>query len=243
MKKSVKDIKAMKGREKIAVLTCYDYSFAKAMDGNVDIILVGDSLANVVLGYDRTRYATMQDMIRHLSAVRKGAPETFIVCDMPYGSYENEAEAVINAKKLMKAGADAVKPEGRADIIRALADNRINVVGHIGYLPQTQKVKLHKEEGLIDEAKKAEKAGAFSIILEMVDKKLAEDISNSIKIPTIGIGSGKYCDGQVLVLYDLIGLYPDFEPKFARKYMNLKEDARKAAAQYSEDIKKGSFPE
>lgn len=248
MKKTVDDIKAMKGKEKIAVLTCYDYSFAKAMDGNVDIILVGDSLGNVVLGYDRTKYVTMQDMIRHLQAVRSGTPDTFIVADLPYASYNNEEDAIKSSKKLIKAGADAVKPEGKPEIVKVLADDGVEVMGHLGLLPQSAEkygvVGKDEEEAkrIIGEAKKIEEAGAFSLVLESIPSKLAEEITNNLKIPTIGIGAGNKCDGQVLVLYDMLGLFPDFEPRFVRKYLNLKEDIRKAVQQYSKDIKEGRFP-
>lgn len=248
MKKTVDDIKAMKGKEKIAVLTCYDYSFAKAMDGNVDIILVGDSLGNVVLGYDRTKYVTMQDMIRHLQAVRSGTPDTFIVADLPYASYNNEEDAIKSSKKLIKAGADAVKPEGKPEIVKVLADDGVEVMGHLGLLPQSAEkygvVGKGEEEAkrIIGEAKKIEEAGAFSLVLESIPSKLAEEITNNLKIPTIGIGAGNKCDGQVLVLYDMLGLFPDFEPRFVRKYLNLKEDIRKAVQQYSKDIKEGRFP-
>lgn len=248
MKKTVDDIKAMKGKEKIAVLTCYDYSFAKAMDVNVDIILVGDSLGNVVLGYDRTKYVTMQDMSRHLQAVRRGAPDTFIVADLPYASYNNEKDAIKSSKKLIKAGADAVKPEGKPEIVKVLADDGVEVMGHLGLLPQSAEkygvVGKDEEEAkrIIGEAKKIEEAGAFSLVLESIPSKLAEEITNNLKIPTIGIGAGNKCDGQVLVLYDMLGLFPDFEPRFVRKYLNLKEDIRKAVQQYSKDIKEGRFP-
>jgi 3-methyl-2-oxobutanoate hydroxymethyltransferase len=181
-------------------------------------------------------------MLRHLSAVRKGAPDSFIVCDLPCGSYENNKDAVKNAKRLLDAGADAVKPEGKADIVNALVEKGIEVMGHIGYLPQTQEVALHKEEDLIKEALEIQDAGAFSIVMEMVDSQLAGRITKELKIPTIGIGSGKDCDGQVLVLYDLLGLYPDFEPKFVKKYMNLKESIKKATEDYSDDVKQGRFP-
>ncbi|MCK5281955.1 MAG: 3-methyl-2-oxobutanoate hydroxymethyltransferase [Nanoarchaeota archaeon] len=248
MKKTVEDIKAMKKKEKIAVLTCYDYSFAKAMDGDVEVILVGDSLGNVVLGYERTKHVTMEDMIRHLDAVKRGAKETFIVVDMPFGSYDNKKDAVENARKLINAGADAVKPEGRAEIVKVLADNGIKVMGHIGLLPQSAKKlgmvgKEKKEaESIIEEAKKIEEAGAFSLVIESIPSSLGEEITNTLEIPTIGIGAGNRCDGQVLVSYDMLGLFPDFKPKFARQYMNLKEDIKKAISLYSKDVKEGKFP-
>ncbi len=244
MKKRVQELRDMKGKEKIAVLTCYDYSFAKALDGKVDIILVGDSLGNVVLGYDKTKHVTMEDMIRHLGAVRRGAPNTFIVCDLPYGSYDNKKDAVLNARKLVKAGVDAVKPEGKPEIVKVLVNNGIEVMGHIGHLPQTaNKPKVHREwNKLLDDAKALEEAGAFTIVLEMVQIDIAKRITDAVTVPTIGIGASKDCDGQVLVIYDLLGLYPDFEPRFVRKYLTLKEDVKQAVKMYSDDVKKGDFP-
>lgn len=244
MKISVEDIRNMKGKTMIVVLTCYDYSFAKAIDGKVDIILVGDSLGNVILGYDKTKHVTMEDMIRHLSAVRRGAPNTFIVCDLPYGSYDNQKDAVINGRKLIKAGADAVKPEGNPKIVKALVVNGIEVMGHIGHLPQSAtKAKVHREwNRLLDDAKALEEAGAFAVVLEMVQTDIAKKITGVLCIPTIGIGASKKCDGQVLVLYDLLGLYPDFSPKFVRKYLMLKEDVKQAVKLFSDDVKKGNFP-
>jgi 3-methyl-2-oxobutanoate hydroxymethyltransferase len=248
MKKDPEEIKEMKGTEKISVLTCYDYSFAKALDGIVDIILVGDSLGNVVLGFDRTKNVTMDDMIRHLCAVRSGAPNTFIVVDLPFGSYDNEGDAIKNANILVKNGADAVKPEGRPDIVKALVKNGINVMGHLGLLPQTA-LKFNvvgKEKKDADEitrqAKEINKAGAFSLIIESIPSALAEKITKRITIPTIGIGAGDKCDGQVLVLYGLLGLFPDFKPRFVRQYLNLKEEIKKSAFNYSSDVKCGKFP-
>jgi 3-methyl-2-oxobutanoate hydroxymethyltransferase len=238
----------MKGKEKIAMLTCYDYSFAKAMDENVDIILVGDTLGNVVLGYERTKNVTVEDMLVHFAAVRKGAPNTFIVADLPFGSYENEHAALLTAKKLISLGADAVKPEGKPEIVRALVNNKINVIGHLGLLPQTAEKfgVVGKEENeskrMISQAKEIEKAGAFSIVLESIPSALAEQITNEISIPTIGIGAGKECDGQVLVSYDMLGLFPDFKPKFVRQYIDLKNEVKNAVLEYSKDVKKGKFP-
>jgi len=245
MKKTVKEIKEMK--EKVSVITCYDYSFAKAIDGQVDMILVGDSIGNVVLGYERTSKVEMEDMIRHLRAVRKGAPDTFIVCDLPHGSYEDENEAISNAKKLIQEGADAVKPEGKPNIVKALVDNNIEVMAHLGLLPQTAEKfslvgKEEKEaEELFKEVRLVEEAGAFSVVLESVPGDLAEKITDEISIPTIGIGAGNKCSGQVLVLYDLLGLFPDFTPKFVRQYANLKEVVKKAVQNYSKDVKSGDF--
>ncbi len=247
MKKSVPGIIAMKGKEKIAMLTCYDYSFAKAMDG-VDILLVGDSLGNVVLGYNRTKEVTMQDMLRHVEAVARGVKSSLLIGDLPFGSYENEKDALHNSKLLMQAGADAVKPEGKVEIVNFLTKNNIPVMAHLGLLPQTaEKLGIVGKAGeeakkILDEAKKMEQAGAFALVLECIPSALAKEITEAIKIPTIGIGAGKDVDGQVLVSYDMLGLFPDFEPKFAKKYLNLKEDIKKAVEEFSGEVKRGLFP-
>jgi len=247
MKKTVQQLKAMKGKEKISMLTCYDYSFAKAIGGRADILLVGDSLGNVVLGYPKTRNVLMEDMLRHVGAVRRGAPEAFIVGDLPFGAYENEKDALGNARRLLEAGADAVKPEGKPEIVRALAKAGIPVMAHLGLLPQTAEkfgVVGRGEEGekLLKESKEMEQAGAFSLVLETVPASLAKKVTQSISIPTIGIGAGKDTDGQVLVLYDLLGLFEDFKPKFVRKYARLANVVRQAVVEYSIDVKKGNFP-
>ena len=245
--KTPADIREMQGNEKIAMLTCYDYSFAKAIGGRADILLVGDSLGNVVLGYPKTRNVLMEDMLRHVGAVRRGAPEAFIVGDLPFGAYENEKDALGNARRLLEAGADAVKPEGKPEIVRALAKAGIPVMAHLGLLPQTAEkfgVVGRGEEGekLLKESKEMEQAGAFSLVLETVPASLAKKVTQSISIPTIGIGAGKDTDGQVLVLYDLLGLFEDFKPKFVRKYARLANVVRQAVVEYSIDVKKGNFP-
>ena len=248
MKKTTIELKSMKGKEKISVLTCYDYSFAKAIDDAVDIILVGDSLGNVILGYERTKKVKIEDMRRHVGAVRRGAPSTFIVADLPFGSYDTNKDAIENAKRLTDAGADAVKPEGNPEIVKALVDGGIEVMGHVGLLPQSaEKMGIvgraeEEAERIIEEAKKIEEAGAFSVVVESVPESLGEKVSQAVGIPTIGIGAGNKADGQVLVIYDMLGLFPDFSPKFARKYMNLKEDVKKAVSDYSKDVKEGKFP-
>jgi 3-methyl-2-oxobutanoate hydroxymethyltransferase len=245
---SIQKITSMKSKEKISMLTCYDYSFAKVIDGKVDIILVGDSLGNVILGYDKTSKVRFADMLRHLKAVRQGAKDSLIVADLSFGSYGTKSSALKNAKKLIKAGADAVKPEGKPDIVSYLVKNNIPVMAHLGYLPQTGTPKIvgrEKSESdiLIKHAKDMEKSGAFALVLEMVPEDLAKKITQSINIPTIGIGAGRFTDGQVLVLYDLLGLYPDFRPKFARQYMDLKEDIKNAVQNFSADVKKSRFPD
>jgi 3-methyl-2-oxobutanoate hydroxymethyltransferase len=248
MKKTISEILAMKGREKISMLTCYDYSFAKAIDGQVDLILVGDSLGNVVLGYQRTRHVKLDDMLRHLGAVSRGVTQSFIIADLPYGSYDTPDSAINNARQLLENGADAVKPEGRPDIVAALTAENIPVMAHLGLLPQTAKNfravgrKTDEASHLIAQAEEMVTAGAFSMVLECVPAELAAKVSDQIAIPTIGIGAGAECDGQVLVLYDMLGLYDDFQPKFVRHYARLKSVITDAVQQYTHDIKNGSFP-
>ena len=247
-KMTTDSIRACKGAEKISMITCYDYSFSRIIDGKVDIILVGDSLGNVILGYEHTAHVTMQDIVRHVSAVRRGAPNTFIVGDLPAGSYDSPAAALENACAILEAGADAVKPEGSPDTIRFLCGNSIAVMGHLGYLPQTAEkfsvVGRRQDEAgqLLQQAQLVQNAGAFGLVLECLPAQLAEKISLSLSIPTIGIGSGVDCDGQVLVLYDMLGLFTDFKPKFVRRYLNMAELVGDAVDDFVRDIKSFSFP-
>ena len=246
--KTTEQIKAMKNKEKIVVLTAYDYSMAKILDeSGFDIILVGDSLGMVVLGYETTKHVTIQDIERHTKAVANGAKNTLIIADLPINSYNTEEDAIKNAKLLLEAGAHGVKPEGKVDIVKALTKQNIPVMAHIGLLPQTQaySVKGKNEEEakeLINEAKEIEKAGAFSTVIESVPPELAKKITESINIPTIGIGAGKDCDGQVLVINDILGLYDKFKPKFVKQYANLWETIKKAVSQYKEEVKQEKFP-
>lgn len=243
----IQNIKSMKSKEKIAVLTAYGYNLAKIMDGIVDIILVGDSLGMVVLGYNNTREVTMQDMLRHTQAVARGATKSLIVADMPFKSDETPEQAIKNAQLLIQAGANAVKPEGKPEIVEALTKANIEVMGHVGLLPQTAETYSIKgkepaeAETILEQAKALEKAGAFAVVIECVPETLAKKITETLKIPTIGIGSGKYCDGQVLVSNDMLGLY-ESPPKFVKKYANLNEIIKKAITSYKEDVKKGVFP-
>lgn len=238
-------IKSMKGNEPIVVLTCYGYPMAKLLEEmGIDIILVGDSLGNVVLGYDSTKEVTMQDMVRHTGAVRRGAVSSFIVADMPYQSDETKELAVKNAHLLIDAGADAVKIEGKPDICRFLAQNGIAVMGHIGHLPQTaEKPIVHRNfEELLKQAEALQAAGCFAIVLEMVQTDIARKITDFLEIPTIGIGAGPYCDGQVLVINDMLGMYDDFKPRFVKRYANINNEIRKAVKLYKKEVKKKEFP-
>jgi 3-methyl-2-oxobutanoate hydroxymethyltransferase len=256
-KVSVNDILAAKGREKIAVLTAYDYSTALICDrAGVDILLVGDSAGMVVLGYTSTVPVGMVEMLMFCRAVAKGAKRAMIVGDMPFGSYQaSSSVAVENAVQLIKAGCHAVKLEGGSEIIgtiKAIVDAGIPVMGHIGLKPQTSSLwEGYRLQGrtkesamkLIEDAKALEKAGVCSIVLEMVASEVASEITQSVSVPTIGIGSGTGCDGQVLVLHDMLGIYEDIKPKFVKRYAELSKSILDAISHYTNDVKAGKFPE
>jgi 3-methyl-2-oxobutanoate hydroxymethyltransferase len=256
-KVSVNDILSAKGREKIAVLTAYDYSTALICDrAGVDILLVGDSAGMVVLGYTSTVPVGMLEMLMFCRAVAKGAKRAMIVGDMPFGSYQpGSSVAVENAVQLIKAGCHAVKLEGGSEIIvtiKAIVDAGIPVMGHIGLKPQTSSLwEGYRLQGrtkesamkLIEDAKALEKAGVCSIVLEMVASEVASEITQSVSVPTIGIGSGTGCDGQVLVLHDMLGIYEDIKPKFVKRYAELSKSILDAISHYTNDVKAGKFPE
>lgn len=256
-KVSVNDILAAKGREKIAVLTAYDYSTALICDrAGVDILLVGDSAGMVVLGYTSTVPVGILEMLMFCRAVAKGAKRAMIVGDMPFGSYQpSSSVAVENAVQLIKAGCHAVKLEGGSEIIgtiKAIVDAGIPVMGHIGLKPQTSSLwEGYRLQGrtkesamkLIEDAKALEKAGVCSIVLEMVASEVASEITQSVSVPTIGIGSGTGCDGQVLVLHDMLGIYEDIKPKFVKRYAELSKSILDAISHYTNDVKAGKFPE
>ena len=255
-KVSVNDIIAMKGTEKISVLTAYDYSTSMICDrAGIDILLVGDSAGMVVLGYQSTVQVGMPEMIMFCGAVARGTKRAMIVGDMPFGSYQPNANlAVENAVQLIKAGCDAVKLEGGSEIIgsiKAIVDAGIPVIGHIGLKPQTSSLwEGYKQQGrtkesakkLIHDARDLERAGAFSIVLEMVASEVASAITKNVSVPTIGIGSGGDCDGQVLVLHDMLGLYEDIKPKFVKRYAELSKSIFEAVSSYTSEVKAGKFP-
>ena len=250
MPKTVNDIIQMKSREKITVLTGYDSTMATLCD-KVDVILVGDSAGMVMLGYDDTRDVTMDDMIRFTTAVKNAKTNSLIVTDLPINSYENEDSAITNSKRLVEAGAHAVKLEGGKEIgkiIKAVVDSGIPVMGHLGLLPQTAEkysVQAKKSEDAVDllqDAKNLEESGVFSIVFEMVTSDVAKIITKSVKVPTIGIGSGINCDGQVLVVHDMLGMFEKIKPKFAKRYLNLSEEIRNAINSYVKDVKEEKFP-
>ena len=246
-----------KNGEKLTMLTAYDYTTAKLLDeSGVDSILVGDSLGMVVLGYDDTLSVTMEDMIHHSAAVARGAKNALVITDMPFMSYQTSVyDAVVNAGRLVKEGkAQAVKLEGGIEFcehIKAIVKASIPVCAHIGLTPQSVNAfggfKVQgkgKEEAqrLLDEARAVEEAGAFAVVLECVPAKLAKKISESISIPTIGIGAGAGCDGQVLVYQDMLAMYSDFKPKFVKQYAQIGSVMKDAFRQYIAEVKSGAFP-
>ena len=256
-KLNVNDIISKKGKEKISVITAYEYSTAKICDSaGIDILLVGDSAAMVVLGYSSTVPVGMQEMMIFCGAVARGTKRAIVVGDMPFGSYQvGPGMAVENAIQMIKAGCDAVKLEGSSEIvdtIRAIIDAGIPVMGHIGLRPQTSalwegyKLQGRTKEGankLIEDAIKLEKAGVFSIVLEMVTSEVGDAITRRVSVPTIGIGSGPNCDGQVLVLHDMLGIYQDIRPKFVKRYSELNKVIFDAISSYNHEVKTGMFPE
>lgn len=258
MKNTVSTICEQKLRgDKITMLTAYDYSTAKLMDeAGINSILIGDSLGNVILGYEDTLSVTMEDMLHHTRAVARGAKNALVVADMPFMSYQTSVyDAVVNAGRLIKEGrAQAVKLEGGAEVceqIRAIVDASIPVVAHLGLTPQSInvfggfKVQGKTEEAakkLVADAKAIEKAGAFAVVLEGIPAKLAQIVTDTISIPTIGIGAGAGCDGQVLVYQDMLGMFSDFTPKFVKKYANVGEIMTQAFKEYISEVKSGAFP-
>ncbi len=243
--------------QKITMMTAYDFPTASLVDqAGIDTTLVGDSLGMVMLGYESTVPVTMEEMIHHSRAVRRGTKYAFVIGDMPFMSYQVSLEqAIENAGRFMKeAGCDSVKLEGgteMAHVVKAIVDAGIPVCGHIGLTPQTaSKLSGFKVQGkdaesareLVKSAKDLEEAGAFMIVMECIPDLLAERITGELKIPTIGIGAGTDCDGQVLVYHDLVGLFERFTPKFVKQYINLSPKIREALVQFREEVEAGSFP-
>lgn len=252
MKKTIELIQSMKRADrKIAMLTAYDCPTARVLnEAELDIILVGDSLGMVVLGFEDTRSVTMADMLHHTRAVARGNTECLLVADLPYRTYESPSEAVENARLLRGAGADAVKPEGKKlESIKAIVADGIPVMGHVGLLPQTSETfrvrgrKPSEAAQIVDDAKALESAGCFSIVLEGIPAALAEEITVGSQIPTIGIGAGAACDGQVLVVHDLMGFFDQFNPTFAKKYAELGRELKRAVTHYRREVKQGLFPD
>ena len=249
--------KLKENKEKITMLTAYDFSTAKYIDEcGVDSILIGDSLGMTILGYETTIKVTIEDMLTFTKAVSNGVKRALVIADMPFLSYHlNKEQTTLNAGKLIQAGAKAVKLEGASDFILDevyhLTQSGINVVGHLGFTPQyintlggyfVQGKTYENTIKMLNAAKKLEENGAFSIVLEMVPEESAKYISENLSIPTIGIGAGKYCDGQVLVIDDILGKYPGNIPKFVKQYSNIKEIMKNAILQYNQEVKSGNFP-
>ncbi len=255
---NIRSFRIMKEKgDKIAMLTAYDCATARAVQAaGIDVVLVGDSLGMVVLGYESTLQVTMDDMARHSQAVRRGAPEAFIIADLPYMSYHVSTEDTKkNASRLIiEAGANAVKLEGgspaRVESIRAILDCEIPVCGHIGLTPQSivrfggykvQGKTPAEHDRLMEEAFRIEQAGAFMLVLEGISEELGKAVTEAVQIPTIGIGAGRFCDGQVLVFHDLLG-WSSFVPKFVRQYAQVQQSMTEAIQTFVKEVKDGSFP-
>ena len=257
-KVSAPSLRSSKQRgERLVCLTAYDYPTARIVDeAGIDIILVGDSLGNVVLGYGNTVPVTLDEILIHLKAVRRGVQRALLVADMPYGSFHTGAdEAVRNALRLVKeGGAEAIKLEGgrkRVELVKRLVDEEISVMGHIGLTPQSiNQLGAYRVQGktalsareLVDDAKALEDAGVFAIVLEVVPREIAKMITESVSVPTIGIGAGVHCDIQVLVLHDMLGLSFGKQARFVRPYANLREAITEAVTKYADDVRNGTYP-
>jgi 3-methyl-2-oxobutanoate hydroxymethyltransferase len=254
-KPTVLELRRKKG-ERLAMLTAYDYPSARLVaEAGVDLILVGDSLGMVVLGYDSTLPVTVEDMVHHTRAARRGAPDAFVIADMPFLSYGTPGQALATAARLMKdAGADSVKLEGGAEsvpVVEALVRAGVPVLGHVGLTPQTAsalggyRLQGKDEENarrIVEGAAALEAAGCWGVVLELVPAELARIVTQRIAIPTIGIGAGAHCDGQVLVFHDVVGLFSGFTPTFVKRYTEAGTAIRDACARYAQDVRSGSFP-
>jgi len=256
-RRTIPELVARKGRERLVMVTAYDAPSARLLDeADVEILLVGDSVAMVVLGHDTTLQVTMDEMLHHTRAVVRGRSRALVVGDMPYLSYHiSRRESVANAGRFVKeAGADAVKIEGgarRAGLVEALLDAEIPVMGHIGLTPQSYHLMggfkiqgrgVEQARQIIDDAQALERAGVFAIVLEAVPAELGRLITESVAVPTIGIGAGPHCDGQVLVLHDLLGFGGSVAPRFVRRYAELGKEIVQAASRFVSDVKSGAFP-
>lgn len=254
---TVEDIRHLKNKRKITMLTAYDFPLGSAVDkAGIDIILVGDSVANVVLGLTDTKEMTMEQMLYHAKAVRRAVKNALLVGDMPFEAYQKDvANSVKNAERFVKeAGCEAVKLEwfeNALDAAKMIIKSGIPVMGHIGLTPQTaDKLGGFKVQGkdaeaakrLLDQARQLEAVGCFSILLECIPDKVSEIITKNVKVPTIGIGAGPYCDGQVLVTHDMLGLFERYTPKFVKKYIHLTELMIKAFTDYKKEVEEGKFP-
>lgn len=250
-------IRSMKGKEKISMLTSYDYTIAQMVDaGGIDVILVGDSASNVMAGHETTLPITLDQMIYHAQSVVRGAQRCLVVVDLPFGTYQSDPQrALDSAVRIMKeSGAHAIKLEGGREVqksIQKIVNAGIPVMGHLGLTPQsiyqfgTYKVRAKEDaeaDKLLDDAKLLEELGVFSLVMEKIPADLAKKVTESISIPTIGIGAGPHCNGQVLVVHDMLGMTHEFKPKFLRQYLNLNEEITNAVRQYVADVKSVDFP-
>ncbi len=251
-KETVRTIKARKGKEKLVMITAYDALFAKLFAPFVDMLLVGDSLNMSFAGRKDTLSATMDQMLYHTKAVCAGAPQSFVIFDMPYGSYTDPTTALQNAIRVyQESDADAIKLEGgeeKAPIVKHLVQNGVAVMGHIGLLPQHVRGEggykvVHDQNRLLRDAQALEEAGVFALILEGVKATLAKDITDSVSIPVIGIGAGTDVDGQVLVWSDMLGLFEEFKPKFVKKYCEGARLVKEAVQRYADEVKSAQFPD
>jgi 3-methyl-2-oxobutanoate hydroxymethyltransferase len=258
-KVTVPSLRASKERgERLVCLTAYDYPTARIVDeAGTDIILVGDSVGNVVLGYDTTVPVTLEEMVRHTRAVRRGVERALLVADMPYGSYHTGADDAVRAalRLIKEGGAEAVKLEGgsaRVEVVRRLVAEEIPVMGHIGLTPQSvnklggfrlQGKTAEAARALVEDARALEAAGAFALVLEVVPREIARVVTSSVRIPTIGIGAGEHCDAQVLVIHDLLGLsFSPTRPRFVRQYADLRAQMTEAISRFAEDVRAGAYP-
>jgi 3-methyl-2-oxobutanoate hydroxymethyltransferase len=249
--KSADKLRDMKrSGERIAVLTAYDYPTARFVEaGGVDALLVGDSLAVVVLGYKDTRQVTLDVMIHHTGAARRGAPNTHLIGDMPVHSYDTPEQAVESARRFRETGADSVKVEGAVfDVVRALRSEGIPVMGHVGVTPQTSGYRLRGRDAgeaqtILEEARGLESAGCYAVVLENVQQEVACEITCAVGIPTIGIGAGPRTDGQVLVIHDMLGLYGEYLPPFAKRFVELGVVATEACRTYVREVRAGHWPD
>ena len=241
-----------KNKSKIVCLTAYSKNIAEQIDKYVDLILVGDSLGSVLYNFDTTRKVSLSMMIEHSKSVRKGVKKSLMIVDMPFNTYKNKSQALKNCKKVMKeTKCDGIKLEGGRkikEIVKHLVKFKIPVMGHIGITPQSARGKFRykgktdtEKKNLLKDSKSLEEAGVFAIVLECIEKKISKEITESINVPTIGIGSSNFCDGQILVTDDLLGL-TDTKVKFVKKYVDLKSNVRNAVKKFKLDVKKGSYP-
>jgi 3-methyl-2-oxobutanoate hydroxymethyltransferase len=244
-------IRKKKGKERITMLTAYDFQMARTLDQTgIDLILVGDSSGMVVQGYNDTKSVTMADMIFHVKAVARGATSKPIIGDMPIESCDTAENCLKNAEQFLEAGTHGVKIEGnRTDAIRALINRGISVMGHVGMLPQIAEAyhvkgkKPEEAQQILQDAKELDGLGVFSIVLECIPESLAKKITESVEVPTIGIGAGKHCDGQVLVINDILGFDECFKPKYVKKYANLHKTIKDAVARFIEEVSTGKYPD